>query len=127
MSRRVLTEVLKEVQRQHTLWGEQNHPMVTPGVRGNSRLAAEEYEMPTAERAQYLCGILGAHNQLTYMHILLEEVAEFLEAAALDDPEHARGELVQVAAVAVSMIEAIDRKKGAFELVRDHRHKPKGT
>lgn len=47
----------------------------------------------------------GGDGTVTWWHILREEV---FEAAAENDPEKLRAELVQVAAVAVKMIDALD-------------------
>lgn len=47
----------------------------------------------------------GGDGTVTWWHILREEV---FEAAAEDDPVRLRAELVQVAAVAVKMIDALD-------------------
>jgi hypothetical protein len=52
----------------------------------------------------------GGDGSITFQHILTEEWAE---AIAEDDPAKLRAELVQVAAVAVQWIEAIDRRTGA--------------
>lgn len=125
--RKASKEVEQEVLRQRQKWGEQNHPLVSDVVQGYPDIAAQEYEIPTAARAQYLCDVLSAHNRVTYTHILLEEFAEFVEAAALGDAAQARAELVQVAAVAVSMIEAIDRNKGAVNADRSSHQREQAT
>ena len=49
-------------------------------------------------------------GQCTWLHILREEV---FEAFAEDDPAKLRAELIQVAAVAVQWVEAIDRAEKA--------------
>jgi hypothetical protein len=51
--------------------------------------------------------VRAAEKTLKWVDILEEEVAE---AAAESDPAKLRAELVQVAAVAVAWIEAIDRR-----------------
>lgn len=48
----------------------------------------------------------GGDGSVTWWHILRDEV---FEAAAEDDPARLRAELVQVAAVALKMIDALDR------------------
>ena len=50
---------------------------------------------------------LASRGELTYGAVLLEEVCE---AYAEDDPAKVRAELIQVAAVAVAMVEKIDRE-----------------
>lgn len=113
--RKASKEVEQEVLRQRQKWGEQNHPLVSDVVQGYPDIAAQEYEIPTAARAQYLCDVLSAHNRVTYTHILLGDAAQ------------ARAELVQVAAVAVSMIEAIDRNKGAVNADRSSHQREQAT
>lgn len=57
--------------------------------------------------AKAICDAASRDGKVTWRDILMEEVAE---AFAADDPQHLREELVQVAAVAVKWIEAIDRR-----------------
>jgi len=94
----VLQEVCDERDEQDDKWGEQNHPDGTGGERAK---AAADTCRKARQRA-------FSDEDGTWLHILGEEVAEaFAEA----DPEKLRVELVQVAAVAVAWIEAIDRRK----------------
>ena len=119
--RSALDAVIAERQRQDAKWGVQNHPMVPADVRINARA---HNVMPEI----FACYALGVQNALlardecnrehragrgTYTHILVEEVAEFVEACVLhgDASDEARAEMVQVAAVALAMLEAIDRKR----------------
>ena len=51
-------------------------------------------------------------GRVTYGHILVEEVCEVFEAAAEGDMVAVRKELVQVVAVGVAAIEALDRAEG---------------
>jgi hypothetical protein len=53
------------------------------------------------------CQMATADGRVTWRHILTEEV---YEAFAESDPTKLRAELVQVAAVAVQWIQAIDRR-----------------
>lgn len=100
----VLSDVAAERARQDEKWGEQNHPdgtgpQVAHGFLG--RMAEH------AEHARDACQAAAAVGECTWRHILLEEVYEGLAEA---DPARLRAELVQVAAVAVQWIEAIDRR-----------------
>ena len=98
----VLNEVLKERRAQHAKWGEQNH------IDGTGRRWNEEgcgWKATAAGIEGAAREILAAHP--TYAAILGEEVGE---AFAETDPARLREELVQVAAVAVAWIEAIDRR-----------------
>lgn len=98
---RVLSEVLAERIRQDGQFGEQNHPDGTSSDP-TSRLMAES--------ARALCQFAG--SGVTWRRILDEE---FREALAEEDPAKLRAELVQVAAVAVAWIEAIDRRSSSGE------------
>jgi hypothetical protein len=90
-------EVIAEVDRQYELWGEQNHPDGT-ALPGDNELA---------EDAKRLADMFANSGHLTWRDILQEEVRE---AFAESDPVTLREELVQVAAVAVSWVNAIDRR-----------------
>lgn len=93
----VLQEIRAERARQTERWGEQNHPDGTGGVFRRHAAAVARNAYQDAVR----------YGTLTYRDILEEEVAE---AFAEEDPAKLRAELVQVAAVAVQWIEAIDRR-----------------
>lgn len=98
----VLGEIRAERARQDERWGEQNHPDGTDGG------------LFFAERRDYhrrVCQEYAAVGGLTWRHILDEEVHE---AYAETDPAKLRRELVQVCAVAVAWIEAIDRRGATF-------------
>ncbi len=109
----VMSEVAAERQRQDQKWGVQNHPLVDALLRDRPHTRmAEEYEVPTALRATQLCQIAAHRGEVTWMHIALEELCEFMAAAQhTDDETEARAELVQLAAVAVAAIECIDRRR----------------
>lgn len=95
----VLSEVLDERLRQHEKWGQQDHPDGTG-----------QYPEVTAAMAATLATEAAAEGgYLDWLHILREEVAE---AFAETEPAGLRCELVQVAAVAVAWVEALDRRAG---------------
>ena len=119
----VLTEIAAERKRQDAKWGEQNHSDTDPvilwrltaeggGWRPDmvAQRIAEEHEIPTGRRARHLCQNAASGGRVTWAHILIEEVAEAVDATVETDPALLRAELVQVAAVAVAWIEAIDRR-----------------
>ncbi|MER7213145.1 hypothetical protein ABT340_39290 [Streptosporangium sp. NPDC000239] len=101
MSDAALTHIEEELRaeraRQDARWGEQNHPDGT-GLPIYQHSAHRHREH--AERA-------AAAGVLAWRDILQEEV---YEALAEGDPATLRAELIQVAAVAVAWIEAIDRR-----------------
>jgi hypothetical protein len=108
----VLTEVMAERAAQDRTWGEQNHPLHDPvapdGVVLMGRSYAALEQMMKARFAEHRSGAV----------ILLEEVFEALAARNLRD---ARDELVQVAAVAVMLVEGIDRARAAGQTAADRR------
>lgn len=100
--RRVFAEIADERVRQDAKWGEQNHPDGTGRHYGLS--AVPEL---AADFARQRCDAAFERGSGTWEHILYEE---FCEAMAEDDPELLRAELLQVAAVAVHWIEALDQR-----------------
>lgn len=107
----VLGEVLEECRGQLEKWGLQNHPDGTGPLRASpmvwGRLADlnnEEFADSARKRTENDFD----NGYGSWEHILTEEV---FEAYAEDDQEKLRAELVQVAAVAVSWIRAINRRR----------------
>lgn len=104
----VLSEVRLERMRQHQKWGEQNHPDGTGEdwsfCSGQHAGWAEDAANDARRRCQEAATKPWGD---TYALILHEEVAE---AFAESNPERLRAELIQVAAVAVAWVEAIDRR-----------------
>jgi hypothetical protein len=94
---RVHGDVARERAAQDAKWGEQNHP---DGTRGPGSVTR-------ANDARRWTNMQAAEKTLCWVDILEEEVAE---ALAESDPAKLRAELVQVAAVAMAWIEAIDRR-----------------
>jgi hypothetical protein len=94
----VLAETLAERGRQDTKFGEQNPPDGT---------GLSEQDTYWADLARERCQEAFRNGKGTWRDILLEEVAE---AFAELDIVKLRVELVQVAAVAVAWVEAIDRR-----------------
>lgn len=126
-------DVRSEMERAHEKFGNQHDvPDVDqvlvnrPGGVSVQRMA-EEYGIPTAARAKYLTDLAFQRRRGTWGHILVEEVAETIEAATIaanaanftgrhtTGPEQLRAELVQVAAVALRWIDALDTRLAAAE------------
>jgi hypothetical protein len=100
----VLAEIGYERTRQDAKWGEQNHPDGT----GPRHLVLDMIPTELAMHdARTLCQRYADMGILTWRDILTEEACE---ALAESDPARLRAELIQVAAVAVNWIEAIDRR-----------------
>lgn len=92
---RTVAEVIVERRAQDAKWGEQNHADGT----GGSHYWADRARNYTDRRAEA--------GTLTWRNILNEEIEE---AYAESDYVALRTELIQVAAVAVAWVEAIDRR-----------------
>ena len=96
----ILTEVFGERRRQHKKWGVQDLPIINHEKAGLYKALADSYK--DINDTHFLQGTP------LFSCILLEEVYEALSEI---DPARQREELVQVAAVAVQMIECIDRNR----------------
>lgn len=111
----IFAAIKSERAAQENKWGEQNHPMLpvltySPIALSSSSVALKvcaELGIPTEDRAKELTDLRAQQGELSYFHILQEEVSEAV--CALDDYESMRKELIQVAAVTVAMIQALDR------------------
>jgi len=98
----VLLEVEAERQAQDKRWGEQNHPQQggNAPAKGIAHYAELADQWKRFNDARVKAGTLGFDS------ILLEEV---YEALGEESPGLRREELLQVAAVAVCAVEALDR------------------
>lgn len=97
----ILKEVGKERERQDKKWGEQNHPLMHP----ETAFTKEEYKK-TADLHKERCDDRAKAGIVSWYDILMEEVYEVF---AEEDIEKQKEELVQVAAVAVLIVECLDR------------------
>lgn len=100
----VLLEVHRERERQDAKWGIQNHPDGTCMGSQGAKVAREH-----ADAAKSICRHFAKLKQLTWAHVLNEEM---MEAYAETEPASLRTELIQVAAVACAWVECIDRRTG---------------
>lgn len=102
-----------EVKAQIRVWGEQNHPSVDqtlmnrPGGASAQRMA-DEYEIPTAMRAKFMCETAAQRGELTWTHIALEEFCEAVEAFTIN-PNGAPYELIQLEAVVRNWRMSVER------------------
>lgn len=104
-------EIIEEAARQEELWGERNYPMVASGIDDNPEDDLWFY----GYRAEYWRrrnDTRRAQGQIAWDGILLEEV---FEALSETDPVKRERELVQVAAVCLSMILSSRREREAHE------------
>jgi hypothetical protein len=121
-------EIRDERARQDAKWGEQNHPDLDPTdidivARNVYAFRAKRWQEINAERAEPTvttrCRVCPEgdtpHKHTAWDGVLLEEV---YEALAEPDPDKRRDELIQVAAVAVAYIEALDRRTSTGAPIR---------
>lgn len=115
----ILTEIAAERTRQTERHGDQSHLPMGTGAALALDIAqlptwgprAEDWRVEGADLARWAKERTDAASErdgdgtITFEHILTEEWAEVLEC---DDPGELRGELIQLAAVAVQMVEALD-------------------
>lgn len=94
----IIGEVGLECIQQDIKWGEQNHPDGTGG----------ETSKFMADAVRIHCDRAAQAGKVTWRHILREEA---FEAFAEAEEAKLRTELIQVAAVAVQWVAAIDRRK----------------
>jgi hypothetical protein len=92
----ILKEVADEREFQDSKWGQQNHP------DGTGEWMAERAEMYRG-----ICELNAKEGVIEWLDILREEV---YEAFAEENPKKLRAELIQIAAVALAWVEAIDRR-----------------
>lgn len=93
-----LMGVAIELERQNNKWGVQDWPDGTQ---------SRPLDIALADEARQQCDEAASRGDVTWKHILTEEV---MEAFAETDPEALVTELTQVAAVAVQWIGAINRR-----------------
>lgn len=116
----VLHQIRLERARQDAKWGTNYadipdaDPVLLnrPGGATPQRLA-EDVEIPTADRAKFIMDKAIADGRPHFSAILVEEVAEAVDA--IGDDRVLVGELIQVAAVAVKWIQAIEQRQAAKE------------
>jgi len=109
----IFEEIRTERERQEQKWGEQNHPCLDPVLLERDESCTpirmcDNYEIPTENRAKFMCDSATRKGQLTYAHIAIEEMSEVVSTF---DEGKRREELVQLAAVTVAWIQKIDRNK----------------
>jgi hypothetical protein len=112
----VLSEVAAERARQDAKWGKPADRGYADGTGGLvwradgvvRRDAIQEIRRERADEAREVCDAAFNEGRPEWRLVLREEVAE---AIAEDEPAKLRAELIQVAAVAVAWIEAIDARE----------------
>lgn len=106
----VLDDVAAERRRQDARWGQQNYPDGTGPRRIEPCGGFPITNGALADSARLHCQRMASATTLTWVDIFREEAREV--HAAEPDSDELRAELIQVAAVAVAWVEAIDRREG---------------
>jgi len=107
----IVGRVSRERNRQVEMWPQpQHHPVISPAVR-TPRGAAAFYNVPTEPTAKHACDTAAAAGDVTWFDILIEEVAEALDAAGRRNDADTVTELLQVAAVCVAIVEDIEAQQ----------------
>lgn len=73
----------------------------------------QRYAVPSEFEAKARCDSAFIRGECSGLHVLIEEVCEAVAAGIAEDEPAARAELVQVAAAAVGLIQAIDERAKA--------------
>ena len=122
--KRVVNVILAERDRQDQKWGSHNLGAVPVLAkhRDGRVLSNAEYGLTTAKGAQVFEQSMRAHGAQSGLAALVEEVCELGEAAAEDacsvdgaDEPRTERELIQVAAYAFKMLEALYQRRAARE------------
>ena len=108
----ILNEIKTERTRQDEKWGIQHWPSVNQVLIGREggctpERMCEHFEIPSEDRAKFLCENAFKNNEGTWSNIVVEELSEVVCAP---DETTRRTELVQLAACVVAWIEDIDYK-----------------
>lgn len=114
----VVHNIYEERRRQTEMYGSTDHPDAIHAPGHSLRLVRDilvaDYEMLTAVSAKTNCSSAFRRNEGTWLHLLLEEVAEAAEEAVLHNgSDRLETELVEVAAVAVAWLQAIRERRGS--------------
>ncbi|MEU9149173.1 hypothetical protein AB0D59_01135 [Streptomyces sp. NPDC048417] len=104
----VLEELAAERDRQDAQWGEQNH---RDGTGPEIEILPGWLARDLATAARNACQRHAEMGIVTWLDIAGEEAAE---AFAEEDPARLRAELVQLGAVIVAWVQAIDRRSGGL-------------
>lgn len=104
MENKIIEEILKEKERQVSIWGEQNHLSVYENYKESD--CEDKYGIVIEENAKFLCEDAVNKKELTWAHIAVEELSEVINAKNEKDR---REEIIQLCAVLVSWIESLER------------------
>lgn len=107
----ILKDILKEREHQIDLFGVSSHPDIPDWLENKPVKAAQEFEIPTSDRARFKCENAFDLHDGSYSHILIEEVSEVIEKACMGHTKDLRKELIQVATVAMAWIEDLDNQE----------------
>lgn len=133
----IFKEIAAEIERSNVKHGDNSNlpsldQTLLKRIGGcTAKRMAEEYEMPTEERAKFKTDNKFSMGQVTHADIVIEELAESI--ACLNDEVKTRGELIQLACKAVGISfnpsndSAVDRCKQMAANSIDQMHQLRST
>lgn len=109
----IFKEISEERDRQDKLHPNQHIPIVDRTLLERSggcteQRMAEEYEIPTQDRAKFITDEMSRRGEVTWAHVLIEELCELVGDAVSGDPRLVRKEAIQLAACCVRLVECLD-------------------
>lgn len=90
----IFIKICKERDRQHSLWGIQNHKMIPGNMKDRFEKLANKYKKSSVKKV--------AKKKLTWYDVLLEEI---YEAFSEEDVQRQKEEFIQAASVIVQILE----------------------
>lgn len=117
--REAAVKLVAQLMAQDDEWGEQNHPLVVPGLResrdgrGNPNAlprAKLEYGYTGEEAVTTLMNIAIARGELSWAHVLSQDFGRALDALVTMGDLSIQEALISLAATAMNMVRTIDRK-----------------
>lgn len=102
---KVMKDILYEIDRQNSKWGEQSYPLTFIDYDPDTRCVL--HGVPEEEVAKWKCEKGNTLGNLTWAAILIEEVSEAISAQNNKD---SYDEMIQVAAVAIQAAKDIKKR-----------------
>lgn len=107
---RIVALFIEERRRQDQKFGQQNWPILDydfPVLSKDKESMVDRYSVSGQDHYKNKVELLTKTDRLTYMDILMEELAEVMECE--DDYNAMLNELIQLGAVVVAIIESLTR------------------
>ena len=110
----IFEEYKQERERQDKKWGPQSWPSLNQVLVNRDggctpQRMCEHFEIPSENRAKFLCDHAFETNEGCWPPIVVEELSEVVSA---ENEEKRRQELIQLGAVVTAWIQDIDKRNG---------------